>query len=174
MEVLNGGRGNLQRPMPVIFIAASSKNLLKTGEEEVMIAFLEPFIKEMEYAFIDGFQVCYNFPPELICEGLSVLSGIGESKLRAIPMYWTGDHLAQTKVARFKLSGYNACRRHKNVTEKLDGSKVFYPDNRRQAHDHPPFRKIETIHEEALSFQTRASSSQSRRATFITSFSKLW
>ena len=60
------------------------------------------------------------------------------------------------------------------MTEILDGSKVFYPDNRRQAHDPPPYRKIETIHEEALSFQTGASSSQSRRATFITSFSKLW
>ena len=174
MEVLNGGRGNLQCPMSVIFIPTSSKNLLKSGEEEVMTAFLEPFVREMESALIDGFQVRYNFPPELICEGLSVLSRIRESKLRANLMYWTGDHPAQTKVAEFKLSGYNACHRHKNVTEKLDGSKVFYPNNRWQAHDPPPFQKIETIHEEALSFQTRASSSRSRRATFITSFSKLW
>ena len=72
MEVLNGGRGNLQRPMPVIFIPTSSKNLLKSGEEEVMTAFLGSFIRETESAFIDGFQVCYNFPPELICEGLFV------------------------------------------------------------------------------------------------------
>ena len=159
MEVLNGERGNLQCPMPVIFILTSSKNLLKSGEEEVMTAFLEPFIREMEFAFIDGFQECYNFPPELICEGLSILSRIGESKLRAIPIYWTRDHPTQTKVAGFKLSGYNACRCHKNVTEKLDGIKVFYPNNRWQAHDPPLYRKIKTIYEEALSFQTRASSS---------------
>ena len=117
--------------------------------------------------------MCYNFPPELICEGLSVFSRIGESKLRAIPMYWTGDHPAQTKVAKFKLSGYNACHCHKNVTKKLDGSKVLYPDNQRQAHDPPPYRKIKIIYEEALSFQTGASSSRSKRATFITSFFKL-
>ena len=46
VEVLNGGRRNLQRPMPVIFIPTSSKNLLKSGEKEVMTAFLEPFIRE--------------------------------------------------------------------------------------------------------------------------------
>ena len=39
-----------------------------------MTAFLKPFIREMESIFIDGFQVCYNFPPKLICEGLFVLS----------------------------------------------------------------------------------------------------
>ena len=57
-------------------------------------------------------------------------------------MYWTGDHAAQTKVAGFKLSGYNACRCHKNVTEKLDGSKMLYLDNRRQTHDPPHTGKL--------------------------------
>jgi hypothetical protein len=112
VEILNGGMENLKRPMPVIFILASSKKLVKEMKEEVMTVFLEPFIKELEYAIIHGFVVSYNFQSELIFEVLPSLSGTSDSKLWAMPMYWTGDHPAQTKVARFKLSGYQACRRH--------------------------------------------------------------
>ena len=94
VEILNGGMKNLKRPMPVIFIPASSKEFVKEMEEEVMTAFLQPFIKELEYAIIHGFVVSYNFPSELIFEGLPSLYGTSDSKLWAMPMYWTGDHLA--------------------------------------------------------------------------------
>ena len=124
VEVLNGGKENLQHPIPVIFIPASLEKLLRGTGEEVMTAFLEPLMKELECVFIKGFEVLYNFPPELIFEGLSPLSGTGDLKLRAMLIYWTGDHPAQTKVAGFKTSGYNACRRHYNVVEKVVGAKT--------------------------------------------------
>ena len=92
MEVLNGGRENLKRSIPVIFIPASLEKLLRGMGEEVMTAFLEPLIRELESVFIEGFEVLYNFPLELIFEGLSPLSGIGDSKLRTMLMYQTGDH----------------------------------------------------------------------------------
>ena len=158
----------------MIFIPASSEKLLKGTGEEVMIAFLEPLMRELEFVFIEGFEVLYDFLLELIFEGLSPLSGIGDSKLRAMLMYWTGDHPAQTKVAGFKTSRYNACRCHYNVVEKVVGTKVIYLDNRRQAYDPPPAREIQTIYLESQDFQFGASSNRSRRNTIITTYSKLW
>jgi hypothetical protein len=66
VEILNGGRGNLQCPILVIFIPAFLEKLVRQMEEEVMIAFLEPFLREMESTIIHGFEVCYNFLEELI------------------------------------------------------------------------------------------------------------
>ena len=48
--------------MLMIFILTSSKKLVKEMKEEVMTTFLEPFIKELEYAIIHGCVMNYNFP----------------------------------------------------------------------------------------------------------------
>jgi hypothetical protein len=174
VEILNGRRENLHRSLPVIFILPSSEKLVRQREEEVMTTFLEPLLREMESALIHGFEVCYNFPVELISPLFPPVSETRNSKVRAMLMYWTGDHPAQTKVAGFKLSGYSACRRHKNVVEKVVGNKVMYPDNRRQSHDPPLNRDIEDLYLEAQNVQRRSTSSRSRREICITTYSKLW
>lgn len=135
---------NLKRPMPVIFIPTSSEKLIKEQEEQVMTAFLEPFMRELEYVLIHGFDVSYNFPLELISPHLIPSTRTSDLKLRAMPMYWTRDHPAQTKVAGFKLSGYQACGRC-HMFEKPSTPKVVYPDNRRQAYDPPPDLLLEAL-----------------------------
>ena len=51
-------------------------------EYEIMAAFLELFIKELEYAIIHGFETLYNYLLELIFKGLPLLSKTKDFKLR--------------------------------------------------------------------------------------------
>jgi hypothetical protein len=62
VEILSGGMENLKCPMLPIFIPTLAKKLIKEMEEEVMTAFLEPFIRKLEFAIIHRFVVNYNFP----------------------------------------------------------------------------------------------------------------
>jgi hypothetical protein len=169
-EILNGGRENLVRPIPVVFIPSSSKKLLKEMGDQVMTVFLEPFIRELVSSFIDGFDVIYNFPSEIISPAITPAIETGSSKLRVMLMYWTGDHPAQCKVAGLKLSGYSACRRCL-MAEKISGNQVLYHDNRRQAQYPPPVRTIESIYLEANELRRTGCTT---RQNNVTTYSKLW
>lgn len=135
IEVLNGGKNNSLGPIPLIFIPASSKQIIKDCEDHILTAFLEPLIHNLEIIFIEGFMVKYNYPPHFISPHLPI-SDDGIVRLRGILMLWTGDHPAQTKIGGLKDKGYNACRRDVMV-QGLYGKRVVYPDTRRQA-CHPP------------------------------------
>jgi hypothetical protein len=138
-----------------------------------MTTFLEPLLREMESALIHGFEVCYDFPAELISPHLPPVSETCNSKIRAMLMYWTRDHSAQTKVGGSKLSRYNACRRHKNMAEKVVGNKVMYPNNRHQSHNPPLNHDIEDLYLEAQNVQRGGTPSRSRWEICITTYSKL-
>ena len=86
-EILNGGRDNLVRPIPLIFIPSSSKKLLKETGNQFMTVFLEPFIRELVSLFIDGFDVIYNFPSKIISPTIAPATETGSSKLRVMLMY---------------------------------------------------------------------------------------
>ena len=143
IELLNAGMQNLMRPMPVVFIPASSDKIIKQFEEGVLTVFLEPFLRELESVFVHGFPVKYNFPSKII--DLNV-SNAEPAVLRAVLMYWTGDHPAQCKVGGFKSSGYHACRRCHLRGKLVDGhGSVVYPNNRYEVHHPHEHRTIEDI-----------------------------
>lgn len=172
IELLNAGMQNLMRPMPVVFIPASSDKIVKEFEEGVLTVFLEPFLRELESVFVHGFPVKYNFPSEII--DLNV-SNAEPAVLRAMLMYWTGDHPAQCKVGGFKSSGYHACRRCHLPGKLVQGhGSVVYPNNRYEVHHPHEHRTIEDILVEAEDVAKLAHSNRLRRDHNITSFSKLW
>jgi len=83
IELLNVGMQNLMRPMLVVFIRASYNKIVKEFEEGVLTIFLEPFLRELEFVFVHGFLVKYNFPFEII--DLNV-SNVEPTVLRAMLM----------------------------------------------------------------------------------------
>ena len=174
IEILNAGSQNVMRPMPVVFIPASSKQIIKDSDEGILTIFLEPFMCELESAFIEGFSMNFNYPPEVIDPSLLNPNSNQQLKLRALLLYWTGDHPAQSKVGGFKLSGYHACRRCFLKGKYIQGHGVVYPNNRYEIQNPHEQRTIEYILQEAKDVASIASSSRSRRENNVTSFSKLW
>ena len=129
IEILNAGLQNVMRPMPVVFIPASSKQIIKDLDEGILIVFLAPFMHELELAFIEGFSMNFNYPPEVINPSLLNPNSNQQLKLRALLLYWTGDHPAQSKVGGFKLSRYHACCRCFLKEKYIQGRGVVYPNN---------------------------------------------
>ena len=170
--MLNGGMQNFMRPMPVVFIPASSEKIVKELEEGVLTMFLEPLLRELESIFVHGFPVNYNYPSQIIDPSLSTIE---PSILRAVLMYWTGDHQAQCKVGGFKSSGYHACRRCHLPGKLLQGrTSIVYPNNRYEVHYPQERRNVEDILLEAKHVANLTPSTRSRRGQNVTSFSKLW
>lgn len=110
IEVLNVGKQMGVGLMPVLFISASFNKIFKHMEEHILIVFLE-LIQELESAFLDGFDIVYNYPSCLISSQLPTASNEDQNvKLHAMLMMWSCDHPAQCKVGGFKDGGYHACR----------------------------------------------------------------
>ena len=102
-----------------------------------MLKLLDPFFKELHDMFCDGFNVEYNYPPNLISEHLR--PGDGEQTIQAMLWLVTGDHPVQCKMGMLKLSGVSACHRCKMHAELKDGRYV-YGRNREQFCVPPPPR----------------------------------
>ena len=174
IEILNARLQNVMRPMPVVFIPASSKQIIKDSDEGILTVFLEPFMYELESAFIEGFSMNFNYSPEVIDPSLLNPNSNQQLKLRALLLYWTGDHPAQSKVGGFKLSGYYACRRCFLNKKYIQGRGVVYSNNCYEIQNSHEQRTIEHILQEAKDVASIASSSRSRKENNVTSFSKLW
>ena len=174
IELLNLGLQNVMRPMPVVFILASSKQIIKDLDEGILTVFLEPFMHELESAFVEGFSMNFNYPPEVIDPSLVNPNSNQQLKLRALLKYWTGDHPTLSKVGGFNHSGYHVCHQYFLKRKYIQGRGVVYPNNRYEIQNPHKQQTIEHILQEAKDVATIASSSRSRRENNVTSFSKLW
>ena len=129
IELLNAGLQNVMRPMLVVFIPASSKQIFKDLDEGILTVFLEPLMRKLESAFVEGFSMNFNYPLEVIDPSLLNPNSNQQLKLRSLLMYWTKDHPAQSKVGGFKLSEYHACRRCFLKGKYIQGRRVVYTNN---------------------------------------------
>ena len=150
---MNGGKNNILGPIPLVFIPASSKEIIKQSEDHILTMFLEPLFRDLEALFTTSFLVDHKYPQHLISSNLPILEN-GKARLRGMLMLWTGDHPAQTKIGGLKDKGYNACRRDVMV-EGLFERRVVYHDNRRQACYPPPLRSMKNLISE-VSYQSLA------------------
>lgn len=150
---MNGGKNNILGPISLVFIPASSKEIIKQSEDHILAMFLEPLFRDLEALFTIGFLVNYNYSQHLISSNLLILEN-GKARLRGMLMLWTGDHPTHTKIGGLKDKGYNAYRRDVMV-EGLFERRVVYHDNRRQACYPPPLRSMKNLISE-VSYQSLA------------------
>ena len=87
IELLNARLQNVMRSMPVVFIPASSKQIIKDLDEGILTVFLEPLMCELESAFVEGFSGNFNYLPEVIDPSLLNPNSKEQLKLRALLMY---------------------------------------------------------------------------------------
>ena len=142
VAILNGGTTNPLELFPILFIPTTffpkigGANIVVDKKiKEPMVKLLDPFIKEMQDIYFDGFKV--DYPHSLMMKHFPNIPR--ESHVRAMLMLITGDHPDQCKMGKLKLSGMSACRRCKMYSELRDG-KIVYSRNREQIH-HPPERQ---------------------------------
>lgn len=155
--VLNASTSNPMMLLPVLFIPTRSRTCDTTINEalekqvkKAAIAFLQPFVEELEKVFGDGFKVQYNYPSSCISSQLPHAEE-EEDTIRAILMLVIDDHPAQCKLCKLKQSGKSACRRCKMhatlVTQHLvsgerQGKREYVYDQNLQQFDEPPERRI--------------------------------
>lgn len=135
VKILNAGKLCAQDILPVLFIPLSCKKLIRTVDD-AFAAFLQPLIAELEYLFVEGVDLYYNYPPSQIISQSYTISE--KCRLRTILMMVTGDHPAQCKIGLFKSGGQAFCRRDK-ARATLDGringysGRYVFDGNRYQA-----------------------------------------
>jgi len=56
------GKASKLCPIPILFILANLDKLVKNVDTNVLSAFLEPFIQELENTFINGSPISYVYP----------------------------------------------------------------------------------------------------------------
>lgn len=122
-------------PIPVLFIPPIDDEGAKKRAVNGLDAFLEPFIRELEVLFVDGIEVEYNYPLELIQERRELTER--KYSLRAILAIFTGDHPAQCKFGGWNQGGYSGCRNCKksaktNKPGPGTNAKVVYDSNRQR------------------------------------------
>jgi hypothetical protein len=71
-------------------------------------ALLEPFIRDLQELYVDGIDVFYNYPVELVDSTQE--STDKWCKVTVLVGVFTGDHLAQCKFGGWNLTGHAACR----------------------------------------------------------------
>jgi hypothetical protein len=76
------------------------------------LAFLQPFIQELEQIFCDGFKVQYKYPSNCISNLIPHTKVEGDT-IQAILMLVIGDHPIQYKLSKLKQSGKCTCWRCK-------------------------------------------------------------
>jgi hypothetical protein len=69
---MNGRKNNVLGPILVVFIPASSNEIIKQFEDLIFAAFLELLFRDFEVLFSDGFLVNYNYPSHLISSSLPI------------------------------------------------------------------------------------------------------
>ena len=94
---LNGRKTNPIELIPVLFIPTTfipkidgATSMVDRKIKESMIKLLEPFIKELQDLYCNGFNV--NYLRSIMRERFPNI--LGDSKIRAILMLVTGDHSA--------------------------------------------------------------------------------
>lgn len=135
-------------PIPVLFIPPIDDEGAKKRAVNGLDAFLEPFIRELEVLFVDGIEVEYNYPVELIQERRELTER--KYSLRAILAIFTGDHPAQCKFGGWNQGGYSGCRNCKtsaktNKPGPGTNAKVVYDSNRQQMRYPPPARNLDEV-----------------------------
>jgi len=95
-------------PIPILFRPTN-----------VLFAFLNPFIQELEDTFINGFPISYAYPGSYISEELIRDKLSGSIILHTMLMMFRGDYPAQCKVGVLKVGGYFSCRCHFTNPEQL-------------------------------------------------------
>ena len=70
--ILNSKKDSGIPPLPLVFIPLSSTKLYKKKGNMVLNSFLKPFVEEMKTAYVEGFPVKYNYPPEKIHPSLEL------------------------------------------------------------------------------------------------------
>ncbi|KAL3694215.1 hypothetical protein R1sor_007866 [Riccia sorocarpa] len=120
-KILSAGASSPLPPMPVLFIPNTKGD--PSSKSDALNACLQPFIEELIDLFINGVEVEFNYPSELI-GGRDLPKRF---KLRIMLVLFTGDHPAQCKFGGFATSGYSGCRRCKMKSRKLFDLYGFNP-----------------------------------------------
>jgi hypothetical protein len=63
LEIMNGGKNNILGPIPLVFIPASSKEIIKQSEDHILTMFLEPLFRDLEAPFYNWFSGGLQLPP---------------------------------------------------------------------------------------------------------------
>ncbi|KAL3700459.1 hypothetical protein R1sor_018481 [Riccia sorocarpa] len=133
--------------MPVLFIPNTTDE--STNKLDILDAALEPFIRDCINLFVNGVEVDYGYPIELV-HGVSTLSS--RFTLRCMLVIFSGDHPAQCKFAGF--------------------------NTRRKCHRHPPrARSIQELHDSALQIarcETSAQRKEITRRSRVVSKTRAW
>ncbi|KAL3686459.1 hypothetical protein R1sor_009033 [Riccia sorocarpa] len=139
-------------------------------------ACLQPFIEELIDLFINGVEVEFNYPSELI-------GGRDLPKrftLWIMLVLFTGDHPAQCKFGGFATSGYSGCRRCKmrSIVCNVPNSRVVVYDSNREQYRHPSARKtVSELREAAVGLNacvTGAARKELSQRTGVTGDSQVW
>ena len=85
---MNGGKNNILGPIPLVFIPASLKEIIKQTEDHILTMFLEPLFRDLEVLFTTGFLVDYNYPQHLISSNLPIIEN-EKAMIRGMLMLWT-------------------------------------------------------------------------------------
>ncbi|KAL3686596.1 hypothetical protein R1sor_009170 [Riccia sorocarpa] len=178
-KVLSAGSASPLPPMPVLFIPNTKGD--PSNKSEALNACLRPLMAELINLFVNGVDVVYNYPSELI-DNRDLPRRF---KLRAMLILFTGDHPAQCKFSGFASSGYSACRRCKmnaslhvqHGPNSRPGGVVVYDCNRRQ-YRHLPVRKTVTELRQAVlelnACTTSAAQKEVSQRTGVVADSNVW
>ncbi|KAL3690508.1 hypothetical protein R1sor_016817 [Riccia sorocarpa] len=177
-KILSAGADSTLPDMPVLFLPdAKAEGSSKTA---VLDACIEPFIRELLQLFVQGVEVDYNYPSELISSNLELQQ---RCTLRVMLVLFTGDHPAQCKFGGFATGGYGGCRRCWLSTCWVPtpnggiGGAVLYTENRKQFRYPPRKKTVEEMLqavEHLSSLQTIASRRQHIQATGVCARSPSW
>ncbi|KAL3682742.1 hypothetical protein R1sor_000764 [Riccia sorocarpa] len=178
IKVLNTGSNGKLPAMPVLFIPNTTDE--STNKLDILDAALEPFIRDCIDLFVNGVEVDYAYPTELV-DGVSTLSS--RFTLRCMLVMFSGDHPAQCKFAGFSTGGFAGCRRCECLSRWRSrpgvglGGIIEYHGNRK-CHRHPPrARCIQELHDSALQIarcETSAQRKEITRRSGVVSKTRAW
>ncbi|KAL3683154.1 hypothetical protein R1sor_001176 [Riccia sorocarpa] len=178
VRILSAGLSSTIPAMPVLFIPdASDEN---TSKAEALNACLQPFTRELMDLFVNGVEVEYAYPSELI----DISSHLPPKfTLRAILVLFTGDHPAQSMFGGFVQSGLSGCRRCKVKTQwhptpgRGFGGMTVYGDNRLQYRFNVPRKTAQELHDAASELGRCETATQRKsisRNIGVTRYSVAW
>ncbi|KAL3697763.1 hypothetical protein R1sor_011839 [Riccia sorocarpa] len=173
-KILSAGASSPLPPMPVLFIPNTKGD--PSSKSDALNACLQPFVEELIDLFINGVEVEFNYPSELI-GGRDLPKRF---KLRIMLVLFTGDHPAQCKFGGFATSGYSGCRRCKMKSRvcNVPNSRVVVYDSNREKYRHPPARKtVSELREAAVDLNacvTGAARKELSQRTGVTGDSQVW
>jgi hypothetical protein len=184
--ILNARTSDPVMLLPVLFIPrvpgtrdTAASWALDKKVKKAAIAFLKPFVEELEQVFCEGFKVHYNYPSSNISNLISETQE-GDT-IQAILMLVTRDHPAQSKLCMFKQSGKCACRRckmHSTLVNRIDSleqnrtkHEYVYDQNLRQALVVPQQRSSQELFESLCMWKSKPEGIQKKQFSMNTGIS---